>query len=281
MSANPKIEMSKKKNRSSNSFAAGKQSPWAVPLVGLIVVAFIAGAFFITRQGGPSNPTPPASSSSASQPNQVIEALPQPSTAPPNSGQQTMEVAKAVMVTAELEGVKTIPAALAQIERHYVPEDGVGRTFAILDAYGNVMPDGKLHISMHVSSEKPGEGSLVYKPTGEVLWNSKINRSAGPMPAKNLTIYIGDEKGSSWIIDGSNNPATILDAKVRDKGVLLKDFWPDGTEREATFVYSACGCPVKARVRRVGNRTVRTEELPVMFPDDPDGYRTISRLMGW
>ena len=192
-----------------------------------------------------------------------------------------MEVAKAVMVTAELEGVKTIPAALAQIERRYAPDDGAGRTFAILDAYGDLTPEGKLHISMHVSSEKPGVGSLVYKPTGEVLWNSKITKSAGPMPVKNLNIYIGDDKGTSWIIDGTGNPASILDAKVRDKGILVRDFWPDGAEREATFVYSACGCPVKAMVRRTGNRTARTKDLPVMFPDDPDGLRTISRLMGW
>ena len=69
--------------------------------------------------------------------------------------------------------------------------------------------------------------------------------------------------------------------KVRDKGVPLRDFWPDGSEREFTFVYSACGCPVKAMVKRVGEKTVRTKELPVMFPDDPAAMATISKLMRW
>jgi hypothetical protein len=272
--------MSKKKTLHHGSATASKQSPWAVPIVGLIIVAFIAGAFFLSRQGGSSTSTSSESAPNTNQQAPLIVA--EPTAAPAStSGELSMEVAKAVMVTAELDGVKTIPAALSQIERRYLPDDGVGRTFAILDAYGDLTPEGKLHISMHVSSEKPGAGSLVYKPTGEVLWNSKIAKSAGPMPAKNLNIYIADEKGATWIIDGSNSRSSILDAKVRDKGILVRDFWPDGAEREATFVYSACGCPVKAMVRRTGNTTVRTKELPVMFPDDPDGLRTISRLMGW
>jgi hypothetical protein len=83
------------------------------------------------------------------------------------------------------------------------------------------------------------------------------------------------------MIDGSNNPVSILDARVRDLGVPVRDFWPDGAEREVTFVYSACGCPVKVMARRAGERTVRTKELPVIFPDDPGAVSTISRLMGW
>jgi hypothetical protein len=38
---------------------------------------------------------------------------------------------------------------------------------------------------------------------------------------------------------------------------------------------------VKAMVRRVGDRTVRTKDLPVLFPDDPAAVLVISRLMGW
>ena len=60
-----------------------------------------------------------------------------------------MEVAKAVMVTAELDfgpKVPSIAEALNQIERRYQPDDGQGRTFAVLDAYGEPTPDGKLHI---------------------------------------------------------------------------------------------------------------------------------------
>src|SRR5690349_24056941 len=50
-----------------------------------------------------------------------------------------MEVNKAVMVTEELDLGKPVPSiaqALQQIERRYRPDDGVGRTFAVLDAYG-------------------------------------------------------------------------------------------------------------------------------------------------
>ena len=37
----------------------------------------------------------------------------------------------------------------------------------------------------------------------------------------------------------------------------------------------------KATARRNGERTVRTKELPVMFPDDPAVMTVIKRLMGW
>ena len=91
----------------------------------------------------------------------------------------------------------------------------------------------------------------------------------------------GTGTGKALTIDGSNNPATILQANVRELGVALSSIWPDGTEREFTYIYSACGCPVKAMVRRVGDRTVRAKELPVMFPDDPGALSVISRLMTW
>ena len=57
----------------------------------------------------------------------------------------------------------------------------------------------------------------------------------------------------------------MLDAKLRDKGVPVRQFWPDGAEREVTLVYSACGCPVKVMARRVGGRTTRTKDLPVII----------------
>src|SRR5689334_15828771 len=69
----------------------------------------------------------------------------------------TMEVAQAVMVTVELDFGPKVPSiadALKEIERRSEPEDGRGRTFAILDGYGEPTADGKkLHLSMHVSSE--------------------------------------------------------------------------------------------------------------------------------
>ena len=83
------------------------------------------------------------------------------------------------------------------------------------------------------------------------------------------------------MVDGSANPASILDARIKEGGVPVRNFWPDAAEREVTFLYSACGCPVKAMIRRVGNKTVRAKELPVMFPDDPAALSVISRLMTW
>src|SRR5215471_11561739 len=123
----------------------------------------------------------------------------------------TMETAQAVMVTVELDfgpRIPTIAEALKQIDRKYQPDDGRGRTFAILDAYGEPTPDGKLHMSMHVSSEKPGIGSLTFRRTGEVLWQSKIVPAQSlPSSGKALTIYIDSGSGRSLLIDGSNNPA--------------------------------------------------------------------------
>jgi hypothetical protein len=222
--------------------------------------------------------TPPTSSSSAGEPELT-----------------TMDVAKAVMVTAELDfGPKVPPVAeaLTQIERRYQPDDQNGRTFAILDADGWPTPEGRLHLQMHVSSEKPGLGSLVFKRTGEVLWRARIQATSLPMKEKQLTILMDNGKGSTFLIDGSNNPATVLVANVKELGKPVQDVWADGSDREFTFTYSACGCPVKAMVRRKGDRTLRVDskrldgsvraaDLPVMFPDDPAAVRVISALMRW
>ena len=212
---------------------------------------------------------------------------PQPVSAPQPTGEpsQTMEVAKAVMVTVELDfgpKVPTIVQALNEIDRRYVPDDGAGRTFAVLDAYGETTPEGKLHISMHVSSEKPGLASLVFRRTGEVLWQTRISPTSMPAAPKNLLILVdAGASGKGFTVDGSNNPASVLDARAKELNLLVRDAWKDGEEREVTFIYSACGCPVKAMVKRVGDRTTRTKDLPVMFPDDPAAVATISRLMRW
>src|SRR6185503_5815604 len=159
----------------------------------------------------------------------------------------TMEVAQAVMVTVELAFEPRVPSiaeALKDIERRSEPEDGRGRTFAILDAYGEPTPDGKkLHVSMHVSSEKPGKGALIFKRTGEVLWQSKIIPSktkTNTFTGKDLLILIDHGPGKVVTIDGSKGPATILDATIKEIGIPVRDFWQDGTEREMTFIYSAC-----------------------------------------
>lgn len=276
-------------SRKSNtpSSTANQQSPWALPMIGLVVLAFIVVILLVMRQGdsGPTqSPTTETTRPQAS-PNPVIVAPPPPvvpaTTVPTGT---TMEVNKAVMVTAELDfgaKVPSIAQALNEIDRRYQPADGSGRTFAILDAYGDPTADGKLHISMHVSSEKPGRGSIVFKRTGEVLWDSAITPVEGASSEKKLNVYIGDEGGASWTVDGSSGAEFILDAKLRDKGTTVRNFWPDGEEREVTLVYSACGCPVKVMARRLGERTVRTKDLPVIFPDDPAAVQVIAGLMRW
>jgi hypothetical protein len=200
----------------------------------------------------------------------------------------TIEVAEAAMVTVELDFGRNPPGiadALREIERHYQPDDGVGRTFAIIEAYGEPAADRKLHISMHISSEKPGLASLVFRRTGASLWKTRIVPATHPpsssFAGKNLSIMVDDGHGQPQLLDGSKKPTSIMDAVVHDSGVTLRDFWPDGEEREISFFYSACGCPVKVVARRLGDQTVRTKELPVIFPDDVAVASTISRLMGW
>ena len=228
---------------------------------------------------------PPAPTGSGSDTNLPAMELTQ-------AGSQTnlpaMEVAQAVMVTVELDFGPNIPSiadALQQIERRYEPDDKSGRTFAILDAYGGPTADGKLHISMHVSLEKTGIGSCVFRRTGDVLWKTRIVPATHPpsssFAGKQLFILLDDGHGKPYVLDGSKVATSILDATVRDLGEPVREFWPDGEERELTFFYSACGCPVKVMARRVNDTTKRTKELPVIFPDDPEVVTVISQLAGW
>jgi hypothetical protein len=199
-----------------------------------------------------------------------------------------MKIAQAVMVTVELDfggSAPTIAEAIQQIERGYAPDDGFGRTFAILDAYGQPTPDGKkLHMSMHVSSEKPGMGTLRFKRTGELLWRARIgNPGDAPAGQKNLMIYLskGTGDGANHVLDGTRGGDNVLSVYLQNSQQRARDVWPDGAERELTFIYSACGCPVKVMCRRVGEKTIRTKDTPVIFPDDPAVVATISNLMKW
>lgn len=196
-----------------------------------------------------------------------------------------MNIAQAVMVTVELDFGRpaTIAEGIQEIERGYQPDPGQqGRTFAILDAYGEMTPEGKLHMSMHVSSEKPGAGWLKFKKTGEMLWRGRFgNPGDAPAGPKSLTIMMDNGAGGNYVLDGGRGGSSALDVYLQNSQQKLRDVWPDGSEREFTFIYSACGCPVKAKVRRVGDRTQRTSDLPVIFPDDPAAVQTIAGLMKW
>ncbi|HXJ57677.1 MAG TPA: hypothetical protein VNU68_13535 [Verrucomicrobiae bacterium] len=258
--------------------AAKQKTVWVVAGLAAALVAVAAGAAW----RGMREPANAPAAVTATAPSSA--ATPSAAT-PPTAALTTNEVAQAVMVTVELDFGGTTPSirdALQQVERRSQPADGRGRTFAILDAYGEATPEGKLHMSMHVSMEKPGLGELIFRRTGEVLWKARIIPSAKNAPGeKNLTVIMKDPEGRSAVLDGSKDILRVLDIPLRDAGALVRDRWPDGQECEFTFIYSACGCPVKAKVRRLGDSTVRSTELPVMFPDDPAAMTVINQLMGW
>lgn len=276
--------MSKKKKQpqaAATSATPALDSKLVMAIGAMILMLSAAAAIFYRTFSMPAKPAATVSTTTTA--NAAQPAAPPPAADP--SAPNKMNIAQAVMVTEELDfgqPVPTIAQALLEIERGYVPDDGVGRTFAMLDAYGEPTPDGKLHISMHVSSEKPGTGFLRIKRTGKILWQARIG-NPGDVPAgqKQLNIYVDNGAGGSHVLDGSRGGANVLDVYLKDSTQKLRDVWPDKTVREFTYVYSACGCPVKVLVRREGDRTQRVKDTPVIFPDDPDVVRTISQLMQW
>jgi hypothetical protein len=256
----------------------------------LIIVGILWGTDYYKKQR--TVPVPPVAPANAVMTNAAVSNAPYvPNTNIPSMGaapvESTLEVNQAVMVTKELDfgpNVPTIAEALKFIERRSFANDGVGRTFAILDAYGEATPDKKLHISMHVSMEKPGTAALIFTKTGEVLWQTRIvgATNARPFTGKDLVIYLGSGvQEKAWILAPSPGMTNILDTTVRDLNKPVREVWLEGEEREMVFIFSACGCPVKAMAKRVGERTMRTKELPVMFPDDPAAMSVIKGLMGW
>jgi len=249
------------------------------------IVAMLAAAaviFYYGNRGRRKSATPKATAANA----QVAGATTQDMGV---TGEPVkMSVAQAVVVTAELDfggPPPPIAQAIQQIERGYEPDDGAGRTFAILDASGEPAPDGKkLQMSMRVSSEKPGMGMLKFKRTGQVLWRARIGNPGDPAAAqKSLRIFLsqGRDDGANYTLDGSRSYGGVMDTYLEKSPQRARDVWPDGAEREMIFIYSACGCPVKVMCRRVGERTVRTKNTPVIFPDDPAVVATISNLMKW
>ncbi len=279
--------MAKNKNNKKNAIArkTGASTParslqrWLAPAAIIAMLTAAAVIFYYGSSGKRKSAAPAASAPIAgvNTPDMGVTGEP-----------IKMKIAQAVMVTVELDfggQMPTIAEAIQQIERGYAPDDGFGRTFAILDAYGEPTPDGKkLHMSMHVSSEKPGMGTLRFKRTGELLWRARIG-DPGDAPAgqKNLMIYLskGTSDGGVYVLDGTRGGDSVLNAYLQNSQQRARDVWSDGAERELTFVYSACGCPVKVMCRRVGERTVRTKDTPVIFPDDAAVVMTISNLMKW
>ena len=200
-----------------------------------------------------------------------------------------MMLQESVMVTIEENfgpDVKTIADALQQIERRYQPFDKQGRTFAILDAYGNRMPDGRMHISMHISSEKIGGAQLVLKTSGKVLWNCRIypkkdgSKVAGE---KQLMIYIEreNEKDKYYTVNGNGNPATIFDCILDETKQSVNDYWKNYTVKEFIFIYSACGCPVHVKFMRQGFKSTFQSGDNVIFPDDPAVLAVIHKLLAY
>jgi hypothetical protein len=259
---------------------------WIAALAAVLVIGGIAAVLLAnkstTRPASMPAAAPATSNTPPAMPTQAPPA--QPASNDPMPELMKLDVATAVMVTDELDfGPRppSIAEALREIERRYQPDDGVGRTFAVLDAYGEPTPDGKLHISMHVSTEKPGGAQLIFRRTGRVLFRARINPTSQPPATKSLTVLIDNGGGKMWTVDGSTNPSSVLTATAKEVGKPIQDIWADGTEREVTFIYSACGCPVKVMVKRVGDRTVRTKDTPVIFPDDPAAVKVISQLMRW
>lgn len=265
--------------------AAQAQSKRGLLAIACIACIAIAGATIALLNSRPTKGTTdnrPASTTPAPDANTRAAGAAAPAELP------RLEVKQAVMVTVELDFGAQIPSikdALLQIERRHQPDDGTGRVFAILDAYGGPTPDGKkLHLSMHVSTEKPGIGSLVFRRTGEVLWRNRIVPAADgsvSVSPGGLVILLDDGNGRASTVDGSTSPTSILQAGLKESGLPVDQFWPDGAEREVTFIYSACGCPVKVQCQRVGDRIVRTKDTPVMFPDDPAVVSVINGLMAW
>ena len=200
----------------------------------------------------------------------------------------SMEIEESVMVTIEENfgpGVSTIAEAINLIERKYQPFDNAGRTFAILDAYGNKMADGRMHVSMHISSEKVGAGQLILKTSKKVVWNCKfIPKKDGKKVSGNkaLTIYMeqdGENKGKFFTADGSANPSDIFVCKIKETGKSIDETWKDGSVKEFIFIYSACGCPVHAKFIRNGKRTYIQNNDSVIFPDDPGLITILHNLM--
>jgi hypothetical protein len=172
-----------KSTKRAATIAGGRGKGW-LSLILILGAVVVGGAMlFISsrnrpNEGSKSGPSQKDTGSASVPAREVTNPITQgPASAAVGGEISRIEVKQAVMVTVELDfggKVPSIAEALTQIERVHQPEDGTGRSFAILDAYGGPTSDNKLHLSMHVSTEKVGLGSLVFRPTGKELWKSRI-----------------------------------------------------------------------------------------------------------
>jgi hypothetical protein len=198
-----------------------------------------------------------------------------------------MEAAQSVMVVKDIGFGRQQPSledVVRDIERHSQPEDGRGRTFAILEVF--TQPDletSNINLCMRISTEKPGLAAITYRRTGKDLWKIRITPATHkpPFTGGSLTIYFDVGDGKVFTVDGSTSPSSILTATLKELGVQIGQVWPEGEVRELTFIYSACGCPIKVKCRRAGEGTVRTDATQVIFLDDPAAMQVISNLMRW
>lgn len=248
----------------------------------LVLAIALAGAA-VACDSRPATQSAPVQSEPAPPPQaRPLEPAPGPTPGPEEVAQSNT----AFQVTEDVDLDPTLgpAAAMAQIERRSRPDDGQGRTFAVLSATAQGTPEGKLRVSMRISFEEPGAAELVFRPTGEVLWSGKVvpgPPSTNPYAGKGLVVMVADAQGRDHVIDGSRGISSIFDGLVPDMKTTVGAMWPEGEERQVSFIHSTCGCPVKVKVRRAGTRTVRTPDQQVLFPDDPQVLASINQLMGW
>lgn len=259
-------------------------------VIAVVVVAMINSGGEPVAPGSDTN-RPSAGLDSYNARKQASNITGAPSSTPgglTNDPISAMEAAQSVVVTHDLDfgaARPTLAEAVAQIDRRSQPEDGVGRTFAILEAFnGEFQSDGRMRVSLRISTEKPGMAEVVFRPTTNVLWKSRIKPATHKpgFAAGQLTILFDNGDGKTFTVDGSTGPASIFDAMLKEPGLPVAEVWPDGAERELSFIYSSCGCPIKVACRRVGLRSERTKAASqVIFPDDPAAMQVITGLMRW
>jgi hypothetical protein len=279
--------VSRKKRKLKDSEQPVKRSYW-LPAAIAAAVLLGAGVVWHLCTRGPAAPQTPPGSQTAARPSAPATTPPNSPTPIPEPPLTTIAVAEAAMVVVDLDYGAEVPPvaqALTEIERYYEPDDGAERTFAILDARTQPAPPGKLELVMHIDGEKAGIGKLIFRRTRAVIWHARIGPQVKPVTSayagKSLFITIADAKDKPWLVDGAHGAPSILDCGFTGRTGTVRDQWADDEERQVTFFYSVCGCPVEVMVRRAGNTTVRSSDLPVLFPDDPSVAATINGLMGW